>query len=167
MPNPSELERERIEALEPMYPRFNEMAHVAVQSLMPDGFDTTADASLCDTLDKVKRHYRKTGRVLVWTGESDNTIFGTPEDNHAFRAWHDYVHINFDLPFTKQGEHTVMLLQQRHVDTIGGYYFTRHEKDTFVKLLECEIAGQLDEFIRTGDFVKDQRAFAKQFMQPN
>lgn len=151
--------------MQPMYPRFNEMVQVAVDALMPDGFDTTDDPTVCDTLDKVKRHYRKTGRIVVWTGESDNTVFGDPQVNHAFRAWHDYVHVNFDLPFTEAGEHTVMQIQQRQVDTLGGYAFTAQEKKLFWDLLECEIDGQIKEFVRTGDFVKDQRAFAQKYME--
>ena len=148
-----------------MYPRFNDMVEVVVNALMPDGFDTTDDATVCDTLDKVRSYYHDTWRIIVWTGESDQTIFGAPHINHAFRAWHDWVHAAFDLPFTEDGEHKVMQIQQRHVDTLGAMLFTNEEKSLFYRLLECEIDGQIAEFKRTGDFVKDQRAFAKQYMR--
>jgi hypothetical protein len=55
--------------MEPMYPRFNEMVLMAVESLMPDGYDVTDDSTVCDTFDKVKRLYERTGRIVVWTGE--------------------------------------------------------------------------------------------------
>jgi hypothetical protein len=153
--------------MEPMYPRFNEMVLMAVASLMPDGYDVTDDSTVCDTLDKVKRHHRKTGRIMVWTGESEQSIFGQASVNHAFRAWHDYVHVLYDLPFTKAGEHRVMRIQQTHVDTLGGFEFTPEEKNLFYKLLECEVDGQLEHLIKTGEFVKDQRAFATTYMENN
>lgn len=105
--------------LDPLYPRFNEMVQHAVNQLMPDGFDVTDNPSDCDTLDKVRRWYETTGRIVVWTGESEQTIFGAPQVNHAFRAWHDYVHVLFGLPFTRNGEHLVMKIQQRHVLVLG------------------------------------------------
>jgi hypothetical protein len=146
-----------------MYPRFNEMVEIAVDHLMPDGFDVTDNPSECDTQAKVRRWYNATGRIMVWTGESEQTIFGAPHINHAFRAWHDYVHVVFGLPFTPQGEHLVMKIQQRQVLTLGSM-FTAEEQALFLKLLECEIDAQVQYYETHGEFVKDQRAFAERWM---
>lgn len=151
--------------MNPLYPRFNEMVLLAVEALMPDGFDTTDDESRCDSVDKVMRHYGDTGRILVWTGASDQSIFGAPHVNHAFRAWHDYVHVMYRLPFTAQGEHTVMQIQQRHVDTLGGFVFTNKEKELFYRILECEVDGQVEHLKRTGEFPSNQREFTQQYME--
>jgi len=147
----------------PMYPRFNEMVLKVVNRLMPQGFDVTDIPSDCDTLAKVRRWHQATGRIMVWTGESDCTIFGAPHVNHAFRAWHDYVHVVFGLPFTAQGEHLVMKIQQRHVYSFGAE-FTEAERELFCKLLECEIDAQVQYYETHGEFVKDQRKFAERYM---
>lgn len=147
----------------PLYPRFNEMVQLAVATLLPYGYDVTDNPSECDTADKVRRWYEATGRIMVWAGESDNTIFGAPHVNHAFRAWHDYVHVVFGLPFTVDGEHLVMKIQQRQVLTLGAG-FTDAERALFCKLLECEIDAQIQHYVTHGEFVRDQRAFAQRYM---
>ncbi len=149
----------------PMFPAFNRMVKMAVNALLSDGFDVTDDQNLCYPFDILKKHYNQTGRIRVWSGASDKTIFGDPNINHAFRAWHDKVHVTYNLPFTPEGEHMVMQIQQRQCDIFGKSHFTRDEITLFYRILACEIDGQLAHYIAEGEFPKDQRVFTKRHLQ--
>ena len=64
----------------------------------------TASDDAPETFDELVRVSKQRGQIVVWKGESDNTIFGEPEFNWAFRAWHDSAHIRTGAPFTLEGE---------------------------------------------------------------
>lgn len=51
--------------------------------------------------------------VPVNGGQSDGTIYGTPEANHAFRAWHDALHLELRAGFTEDDEIRVAEEHQR------------------------------------------------------
>ena len=126
--------------------------------LMPDGFDTTADESLVDTFEKVSTILDDTGRICVWSGASDNTIYTSPEVNHAFRAWHDYRHMSLQAPFTQAGERCVCERQQRDIDLYCGYA-SKALRDEFKRILDIEINQQIEYKLSTGEFVSDQLQF--------
>lgn len=161
MPSVSNLAMEA----EPLYPAFNEMVLLAVNALMPDGFDTTDNEEHCNTHRKLVGYWKATDRILVWSGASDCTIFGDPKVNHAFRAWHDWVHVHYDLPFTPEGEHTVMLIQQRQCDTMGALIFTPDQIQQFWRILEAEIDGQVEHYEKHKEFIADQRTFCQNYMK--
>lgn len=46
-----------------------------------------------DTDTEMFRHYQETGRICVWAGASDGTVFGDRKHNWMYRAWHDWCHI--------------------------------------------------------------------------
>lgn len=152
-----------------LYPTFNSIVISACYFLMPNGFEKTNDATECDTLDKIRKHFANTGRVLVWQGASGDTIYGEAFTNHCFRAWHDWVYIVHNLPFTKEGELAVMRIQQEHARILntGIYKMKDYQMDIVYKLLECEVKGQLDHFLTTGEYVKNQRAFCLEYMGAN
>lgn len=135
---------------------FNDVTCLLTDILLPSGFDITPDDNRCSTLHKITDYYNATGRVLVWSGASDKSIFGDPRVNHAFRAWHDYVHITRQLPFTQAGEHDVMLAQQRHVKALR---LRPQAEQACLALLECEIDDQIQALIDTGAFIDDQVQF--------
>lgn len=146
----------------PLYPRFNDCVLKIVSHLMPKGFDVTEHEHLCNSYEKVAQHYRHTGRILVWTGASDNTIFGYPQHNHAFRAWHDYVHVTYGLPFNEDGERMATKIQQHHV--MEFHTGTPCEAKFFCRILDAEINGQIEYFCKHGKFVEDQRAFVQNYL---
>lgn len=105
-----------------------------------------------DTLAKVFQAYSETGRLVVWAGASDKTVFGCPALNWAFRAWHDSVHMAVMGEFTRQGETLVALeqiVQARRV-------LDSPDAD---KTLWQEVIGQLDYLDKWGHFPEDQVAF--------
>lgn len=85
--------------------------------------------------------------MVVYSGGSDKTIWSSPEVNYAFRAWHDYIHVQFKLPFTLEGETAAARIQSRSLSGLAK------------RLIEIEVIDQAKHFLATGEFVADQRAF--------
>jgi hypothetical protein len=86
--------------------------HIAAK-VLPCGFDVSPIAPR--TFDSLVAHYDKTGRVLVWNGASDKTIFADAEVTFAFRAWRDSKFITARLPFTAEGEKAALELQKMDI----------------------------------------------------
>ena len=78
--------------------KLNAAVLAMVNNLLPMGYDVSDNAP--DTYEKLVNHVNKTGRILVWSGASETTIYGDREVNYAFRAWHDYVHFTHQLGFS-------------------------------------------------------------------
>jgi hypothetical protein len=79
-----------------------------------------------------------------------NTIFGDPQVNIMFRAWHDYIHITKQLDFSPINEAAVAFIQASELPWDWWY-----EK----QLIIAEVVGQVVNHERTGQFNHDQRAF--------
>jgi hypothetical protein len=107
------------------------------------------------TLQAVVKHYNQTGRLVVWSGESDRTIWGSAENNYMFRAWHDSLHLQHLFPFTLQGESRVAELQANSVNSELG------------KIVLAEVIGQAAHFERYGHFPIDQIEFVRQYLLTN
>ena len=130
-------------------------------------FDITPDESLCDTLDKVTAHYERTGKILVWSGASDNTIFAKPETNHRFRAWHDWIHVVNKLPFDYAGEMKALAIHKAHVHLMwcrGSISYYDAIKIMYFAL-DIEIREQLNFHKDTGYFPDNQRKFTIDFAE--
>ena len=93
------------------------------------------------------------GTLTVWNGASDGTMFGAANVNHAFRAWHDGLHLATRIGFTVDEEIELGRRQAELVARLSG--------DRLATLIWLEVAGQASEFKRTGAFVADQVAFAR------
>ena len=132
--------------------------HIASR-LMPTGYDVAPIAP--SSLDSLRCHVAATGRILVWSGESDRTIFADPEVNWAFRAWHDWCHLTHGLEFTTQDEVKVALVQMGHIRTLYG-----HDKraDRFCALIDAEVIGQIVYQQQHGEFPHDQMTFTREYL---
>jgi hypothetical protein len=97
-----------------------------------------------------KKIYRETNKIYIWSGASDNTIFGDAETNLKFRAWHDFIHINYNLGYSITEESVVCDIQRDMLPFDWNF-----EK----KLIESEIRGQAHYFYRNNKFVGNQRKF--------
>jgi len=102
------------------------------------------------TFESHKKIYRETGKIYIWTGASENTIFGDEKINHYFRAWHDYIHLNYNLGYSITEESIVCNIQR---DMLPNEWV--FEKD----LINAEIIGQAHYFYRNNKFVENQRLF--------
>jgi len=145
---------------EPLDQAFNVAVRAMAARLCPRGYDVGPEAP--DTFEALVRHVNATGRVLVWNGASEGTIFADPETNYAFRAWHDCSHIIGGFDFTLTGEIKTAALQRQHLRTIYG---DGPAAARFGRLVDCEVIGQAEHYLATGSFPTDQRAFAQAYLE--
>lgn len=107
------------------------------------------------------------GMLTVWSGASGETIFSSPEVNHAFRAWHDFRHVTEAAPFTPEGELAVFRAQA--ADLRAYCDAARRSTATYVRLLsvlQADVVGQLMyQAKHAGEFPTNQRAFTLAFLQ--
>ena len=92
--------------------------------------------------------------LVVWSGASDRTIYGAPNVNWAFRAWHDSLHLKLNAPFSLEGETRVALEQCRLIGS-----------DTWAKIVMGEVVGQTEYFNKYGTFPADQVAFMINYLK--
>lgn len=92
--------------------------------------------------------------LVVWSGASDQTIYGDPMVNWAMRAWHDSIHLKLNAGFDSLGEKRVGLEQAR---LIGG--------DRLGIVLVAEVIGQVEYLDRFGSFPIDQVQFVRNYLK--
>lgn len=140
--------------------RFNVAVLTIANKLFPCGFDVASDAP--NTFEDLSAHVANTGRMLVWNGASDQTIFADDEVNFAFRAWHDFCHLAGNFPFTPEGELKAALMQIDHIRAIYGH---TAEADYMATLVWAEVVGQVQyNTYHDGAFPANQAAFVKHFL---
>ena len=100
------------------------------------------------------------GHIVVSSEYSDSSIYGSPENNHAFRAWHDRTHLRLDRGFDDEGEYYVGNAQ------VNAVHRARHD-DTSLRnedamAIYYDTIGQI-EYRNThyGAFPTNQRAFVQ------
>lgn len=142
-----------------MFPMLDDAVGLLSDLVLPDGFDTTDNPEAVNTSDKLLRVWDVTGRVKVWTGFSDHTVYASPITNWRGRAWHDRCHIMGRYPHDHAGEAATLSVQQAMVRQLR-----LSDGDLVCRLLECEVIGQVECFYRTGAFPVDQRHFMAWFI---
>ena len=143
---------------QPMNRAFNiAVLHIAAK-VLPCGFDVSADAP--QDYDSLVAHYRATGRVLVWGGASERTIFADAHVNHAFRAWHDARHLSGGHDFSRNGEFYTMVDMMADVSAI----YDGQAAATFRAIIRAEIIGQWEYKDRHGGFPLDQISFVRDYI---
>ncbi len=143
--------------MKPLSRAFNVAVVTMANKVCPMGYDVAADDAP-HSLPSLKAHIQKTGRMLVWSGASDKTIFACPETNWAFRAWHDWTHYRYNYPITDKGAALAGKRQQSHIRAQFGEGL---QTEFFCSLIHFEIIEQLDYKNTFGQFPDDQMALAK------
>ena len=69
--------------------------------------------------------YNDNKPIPVFTGDSENTIWGHPRFNWLFRAYHDALHLRNNIPFTLEGEYLVAELHSMQAEKLGLYELAR------------------------------------------
>ena len=111
---------------------------------------------------ELKQCIAETGRITVWSGGSEKTIFGDREFNYAFRAWHDATHYVLDAEFDRPGE---IAVAQRQIWTLVYLYGrTFVSRRGWASLIWCEVVGQFDYKLAYGEFPDDQMAFTRNYL---
>lgn len=93
------------------------------------------------------------GRLVVWSGESSNTIYGDASSNWAFRAWHDFLHLKLNAPFTLEGEIHVAKAQASQCGTLAA------------SIIMAEVQGQVEYFNKYGKFPVNQIEFIENYLK--
>ena len=128
--------------------------HIAGK-LNPCGWDIVPERYAPSTLGELRMVHAITGRIAVSGANSDRTIFGDPEVNFAFRAWHDWHHLDLGAQFDPKGEARVCAAQQSDIMCLYGY------QPLWDRLLDIEVNGQVRYFAYHNCFPVDQIGFAR------
>jgi hypothetical protein len=105
------------------------------------------------TLPELIAAAKRSGSLPVWDGGSDATMYSRPEVNHAFRAWHDALHIAHGAAFDVSGE---LALSREHVRQARAAGLSAED----VRALWLDLWGQAVYAERhAGAFPEDQSAF--------
>lgn len=120
----------------------------------PTGYDVGADAP--DSFPKLLAHFWKTGRIKVWDGASDDTLYADREVNYAFRAWHDWAHVVEWATFDVSGEQRACA---RQLSDLRAVYGDSPMVREWCALLDADCVGQILYHERTGHFPSPQRPF--------
>jgi hypothetical protein len=132
--------------------------HIASR-LFPCGYDVADNPP--EGCDALTRHLNAGGRMIVWAGGSDATIYGDREVNYAFRAWHDFCHWRGEFDYSLRGEAATWSLQRDQVLALFG---DNTRTRWWLGLLRAEIVGQGEYFSRYQRFPNDQRAFVTAYI---
>lgn len=103
-----------------------------------------------ETFEDVFKTYKLTCRLVIWSGASESTIWGSREANWLFRAWHDYAHILSLGEFTPEGERLAALKQMSQSGTI------------LAKVINIEVNEQVKYFQQYNKFPENQIEFFKE-----
>lgn len=85
--------------------------------------------------------------LVIWDGESNNTVFDDKCVNWAFRALHDSLHLKTRLGFSPKEEIELGRIQASKYDGL------------IADLIYIEVAGQAEYYLNNGIFCPDQRLF--------
>lgn len=134
------------------------VVHIASR-LFPVGFDVSEQAP--STYEELKQHLDAGRRLIVYAGGSDRTIYGDPEVNWHFRAWHDWAHWRGAHDLTHVGECAATEMQVGHLRVLyGGNPTTRR----WAAIIRAEIVGQAEFYRRHQRFPDDQRGFVEAYL---
>jgi hypothetical protein len=85
--------------------------------------------------------------LVIWDGESNNTVFDDSRVNWAFRALHDALHLKTRLGFSPLEEIELGRIQASKYEGL------------LADLIYIEVAGQAEYYLNNGIFCPNQREF--------
>jgi hypothetical protein len=144
----------------PLDPELNRAIIAVANVIFPAGFEVSDDAP--DTYEKLKSRLDAGQCMLVWSGASDKTVFGCPEVNWAYRAWHDWCHWQAQLPFTLDGEERAARMQGEQLIALFG---DTQQTRRWQRIIHADIVGQGLYAEEHGHFPSDQSAIVLQSLQ--
>ena len=116
-----------------------------------EGLNYVAGAYTEESFEDWKQHVENLGGYLPISNEHcEVNIFGSPEVNIMFRAWHDSIHLQLNEGFDYMGEVRVAFAQCAELPL--DWLFER-------QLIMAEVVAQAAHHEKTGNFVSNQRQF--------
>jgi hypothetical protein len=145
--------------IRPLDIMFNAVVHTMAKRCWTGWFDTGPEAPA--SYESLMAEYERRGRITVWNGASDRTIFDDPDINIMFRSWHDWCHIMGRHDFSLQGENEAAKMQCRMViDRYGDSV----DSQRWCNIIMAEVVGQALYEAQNGRFPDDQMAFTKTWL---
>lgn len=92
-------------------------------------------------------------RFPVLSGNSDTSVYGSPEANYACRALHDFMHLSYRYEFDLLGEMKTALKQEARLGCLSAEEQLVFRIDT--------IGQSLYHFLSGGEYGEDQRGFCE------
>lgn len=138
---------------------FNAAVLTICNRVLPAGYDVSNTAP--ETYEELIAHLDAGKRMVVHGGGSEQTIYGDPEVNFAFRAWHDWCHWRGRHDFSHEGERAACAMQSEHLVTLYG---ESSQTRRWRRILQAEIIWQREFFDANGFFPEDQRAFVAAYL---
>ena len=132
--------------------------HIADKLTRGFSVSDCAPSTFDELIAQIERHRH----IVVWSEASNATIYGSPEVNYAFRAWHDWCHWRGLHRFTTEGEAAVAKMQADHIDAIYGASDQTHR---WRKIIEAQVIGQQRHQERYGHYPTDQFAFVEEYLR--
>ncbi|SRR6266567_1148719 len=130
-------------------PAFNAAVMTMARKVWRHGYDTSDHPSYAPAPGRPGPRYisadhyfadiSERRRVTVYTGHSDNTIFGFKEIHWDFLAWHEWTHWALCAPFTLDGELDVAHRQCADLARVYGHGVRTTE---WQQVIMAEVYGQ-------------------------
>lgn len=118
------------------------------------------------TLEAMKADFLATGRIMISTLNSDNSIYGDPWINVCGRAWHDYAHLEANAPFDEEGERKAAILQMVQLRTLfAGRVISYRQYNRFARIIDAEVNGQVAYYMEHGEFPVNGYEFTKGYLE--
>ncbi len=92
-------------------------------------------------------------QLVIWNGESDNTIWQDSAVNYAFRALHDRLHQVTGLGFNAESEIELGRIQASQYDGL------------MADLVYCEVSMQAQYYLTHSKFVENQISFTHNYLK--
>lgn len=143
----------------PLCSALNRAVEHLCQQVWPQGFDVAEDAP--NSFTALKAEFQERGQITVYSGNSQDTIFGNVRINHMARAWHDWAHLSLGADFSVAGETAACELQCRQlIDHLG-----LEEGKRAANILQAEVIGQVAYYQRHKRYVRRQKDFVLQYLK--
>ncbi|MET3537673.1 hypothetical protein [Chryseobacterium limigenitum] len=128
--------------------------HVHFEFVTEDDFNPK---DIKGTLNRYIERFEKERVIRIWTGSSDNSMFGNEAVNVLYRCFHDYVHITQKAGFDFAGESFTALVQ---ASLIPSDWLLEKQ------LIMTDIVGlNLYHRAHNKEYVVDQRQFIIDFLK--
>lgn len=118
-------------------------------------FDVRDDAP--DTDADMVRHYNETGRLCIWAGASEGTVYGAPQHNWMYRAWHDWCHISSGVCNRRHGP--LGCFEPSAERDVTAWQAGPVQSTLFQRVVLADTGGQAIHFGMHGAFPEDQMRF--------
>jgi hypothetical protein len=99
---------------------FNDAVMSICTNIFPDGFDVCDPAIAPNTWPDLFDHVQSTGRMVVGASSDPEDVFRDNNVYHAFRAWHDWMHLFSGAQFTLTGEAVAARCQEAQLAAMFG-----------------------------------------------